>query len=163
MFSWKTHSEDVKEEDQWYMQEVRTHFSFELTSKVISSALWFFLLYMEWLIWTLALFNIFLLFGKKKKKVSVKRPMQTGSICTSSPAPGLSESQGRPTFPMFQHHLLLTDHCFPKHYYCFRLSLKGDVTYIVTSEMTALSALRSSVYNFTFCRGWLADTAAGCS
>ena len=99
----------------------------------------------------------------KKKKVSVKRPMQTGSICASSPAPGLSESQGQPTLPMFQHHLLLMGHCFPKCYYCFRLSLKGDFTFMVTSETPGCSALRSSVYNFTFCGGWLADTTAGCS
>lgn len=90
---------------------------------------------------------------KKKKKVSVKRPTQTGSICASSPAPGLSESQGRPTVLMFQHHLLLTGHCFPKRYYCFRLSLKGDVTFMVTSETPGHSALRSCVYDFTFCRG----------
>lgn len=45
-----------------------THFSFELMSKVVFSTLWFFLLYVKWLIWTLALFIIFLLFKKKKKK-----------------------------------------------------------------------------------------------
>lgn len=98
-----------------------------------------------------------------KKKKSVKRPVQTGSICASSPAPGLSGSQGRQTLPMFQHHLLLTGHCFPRRFYCFRLSLKGDVTFTVTSQMLGCSALRSGVYSFTFCRGWLADTAAGCS
>lgn len=69
MFSWKIHSGDLKEEDQQYMQDVYTHFSFELASKVVFSALWFFLLYAEWLIWTLALFSIFLLFETKKKWV----------------------------------------------------------------------------------------------
>lgn len=162
MFSWKIHSEDVKEEDRWYMKDVRTHFSFELTSKVVSSALWFFLLYMEWLIWTLALFNIFLLFEKKKKSECEEAYADCLHLhfLTGSRAVGKSRTANA---PLFQHHLLLTGHCFPKHYYCFRLSLKGDVTFIVTSEMTALSALRSGVYSFTFCRGWLADTAAGCS
>lgn len=112
-------------------------------------------------LWHCSLFSCCL----KKKKASMKRPMQTGSICASSPAPGLSESQGRPTLPMFQHHLLLMGHCFPKHYYCFRLSLKGDVRLTVTSEEPGRSALRSGVYNFTttFCRGWLADTTVVCS
>jgi len=89
---------------------------------------------------------------KKKKKVSVKRPMWTGSICASSPAPGLPESQGQPTLRMFQHHLLLTGHCFPKRYYCFRLSLEGDVTFAVTSEMPGRFALRSGVYNYVLRR-----------
>lgn len=39
MFSWKIHSGDLKEEDQQYMQDVYAHFAFELTSKVVLSAL----------------------------------------------------------------------------------------------------------------------------
>jgi len=39
MFSRKICSENLKEDDQRYMQNVYTHFSFELTSKVVFSAL----------------------------------------------------------------------------------------------------------------------------
>lgn len=103
MFSWKIHSGDLKEEDQQYMQDVYTHFSFELTSKVVFTALWFFLLYVEWLIQTLALFNIFLLFEKKKKKKSEREEAYADWLhlrfLTGSRAVGKSRTANAPHVP----------------------------------------------------------------
>lgn len=112
-------------------------------------------------LWHCSIFSCCLKKGKKR----VWR-----GLCRLAPSalphrlPGCREvKDGQRSLPVFQHHSLLTGHCFPKRYYCFRLSLKGDVTFTVTSATPGRSALRSGVYNFTFSGGWLADTAAGCS